>query len=107
MNENSDIFGRMPVYQSHKQVRAARILKVGRNVLLHIDLPAEGASDAMLLDIGGGVWVDAEPNMFARYRPVPGDYYVVYDYGTPKQYASISPAQQFDDGYALIAGTVG
>jgi hypothetical protein len=69
-------------FQSHKTVHAGRILDIVGD-----DLTLEGAD--------GTVMVTAAPNMFSRYRPVEGDYYVVYDDG----YASISPRQAFEAGY--------
>ena len=71
-------------WQSHKIVRAAKILQVN-------------ADDTMELEVRLGMNVGVTPadKMFARYRPVAGDYYVVYDDG----YASISPAVAFLEGY--------
>lgn len=75
----------LPKWQSHKVVRAAKIVKVE-------------ADDAMVLDVahdGKPITVRPAERMFARYRPVPGDYYVVYGDG----YAAISPAAAFESGY--------
>lgn len=73
---------RLPKWQSHKTVHAAKILEID--------------GDSMLLaGVSEPVQVTAAPNMFSRYRPVVGDYYVVYDDG----YASISPRQAFESGY--------
>lgn len=76
---------KLPKWQSHKVVRAAKI----REIL---------ADDTMVLDVttdGKPLTVRPAERMFARYRPVPGDYYVVYEDG----YASISPASAFEAGY--------
>ena len=76
---------KLPKWQSHKVVRAAKIVKIE-------------ADDAMVLDVtheGKPIAVRPAERMFARYRPVPGDYYVVYEDG----YASISPATAFEGGY--------
>lgn len=70
-------------WQSHKVVRAGKIVHVADSLL-----KVEGAD-------GLTYSVTAAANMFARYMPVPGDYYVVYDDG----YASISPRQAFEEGY--------
>jgi hypothetical protein len=70
-------------WQSHKCVHAARILDIEDD-----EIVLEGVE-------GARVNVTAAPNMFSRYRPVVGDYYVVYDDG----YASISPRQAFESGY--------
>lgn len=85
----SSIGEMLPQWQSHKRVRAAKIIEIN-------------ATDEMSLDIlqesGPPVWVKPADNMFARYRPVPGDYYVVYDDG----YAAISPRAAFEDGYTRM-----
>jgi hypothetical protein len=77
----------LPEYRSHKVVRAAKIVKM-----------LEG--DRMLLDVRAGpnLWVHATPtpSLFSRYRPKPGDYYVVYEDG----YVSISPKAAFEEGYS-------
>lgn len=74
----------LPRWQSHKIVHAAPIVKIeGDIITLDVGLP------------GGHDDVRAAPKMFERYRPVPGDYYVVYDDG----YASISPKKAFEEGY--------
>lgn len=70
----------LPRWQSHKTVHAAKITKVDGE-MIHIEGPYAP--------------VRAAKNMFARYMPVPGDYYVVYDDG----YASISPRVPFEEGY--------
>lgn len=73
------------LYQSHKTVHAAKILGVsGEDITL--DAPT------------GPMVVKAAKNMFARYVPVPGDFYVIYRDG----FASISPSQEFIDGYHPI-----
>ena len=73
---------RLPKWQSHKTVHAARIKGIDGE-----EMTLEG--------VNGDVNVTAAPQMFTRYRPVVGDYYVVYDDG----YASISPRQAFETGY--------
>jgi hypothetical protein len=76
---------KLPKWQSHKVVRAAKIVEVM-------------ADDQMVLDVkDGGRTLKVRPaeRMFVRYRPVPGDYYVIYEDG----YASISPASAFEAGY--------
>ena len=71
----------MPRYQSHKQVWALQIADVDGCTLRFSD---EGFAP---LVVGF--------QMFARYKPVPGDYYVQYDDG----YASFSPKKAFEEGY--------
>lgn len=77
----------LPRWQSHKVVKAAKIVQVFPDDLMELDIH----------DPKSGLCVVVKPadKMFARYRPIEGDYYVVYDDG----YASISPRQAFEDGY--------
>jgi hypothetical protein len=42
--------------------------------------------------------IDADPAMFRRYTPVPGDRYMVYEDG----YKSFSPKKAFEDGYEAL-----
>jgi hypothetical protein len=73
---------KLPRWQSHKIVHAAKIAGVN--------------GDQIILDVDGETHsVTAAPNMFVRYMPVPGDFYVVYEDG----FASISPRQAFEEGY--------
>lgn len=77
---------KMPMYQSHKQVRALRIADyiLLDRILIFVDkrYPA----------------IQIDEKMVARYEPKPGDYYVVY----PDGYAAISPAEAFESGYTLL-----
>jgi len=75
---------KLPRYKCHKEVSALKIQEINGLTLTFID--------------PGYPPIDVEPLIFARYYPVPGDYYVVYDDG----YASISPAKAFEDGYTKI-----
>lgn len=84
----SSIGEMLPLYQSHKRVHAARILEVGNDDRMMLEPPAGSAV----------LSVSPSDRMFARYRPVPGDYYVVYDDG----YAAISPRAAFESGYTLV-----
>lgn len=77
----------LPRYRSHKIVRAAPILRFGRD-------PGE-----VVLDVPGGeVTLLLPPGIFARARPVAGDYIVIYEGG----YASWSPKIVFEGGYTVI-----
>jgi hypothetical protein len=81
----------MPLYRSHKQVRALEIKEVQRD------------DESMRVRL---IFVDSEhplnfiPNdpIFARYKPQPGDFFVVYEDG----YQSFSPAQAFREGYTRV-----
>ena len=83
----------LPRWKCHKIVRAAPIRAI---------YPTEGAGWIIYLD--GGPSPDGYPSffvpsaMFARYVPVPGDYYVVYD----DDYESVSPRKAFEEGYSQV-----
>lgn len=74
----------MPKYRCHKEVYALQIKHTVGYKLVFVD--TRYAS------------IEVEPNMFARYVPVEGDYLVVYKNG----YRSFSPKKEFEDGYSLI-----
>lgn len=74
----------LPWYISHKKVQALLITKVdGRRLTFKEP---------------GYAPLDAPPDMFARYTPVPGDFYVVYRDG----YQSFSPGKEFLEGYVHL-----
>lgn len=75
----------MPQYRCHKVVHALQI----KDVRAH-DVSFQEA---------GYEPIHCPPAMFARYSPVPGDYYVVYP---GDGYASFSPKKAFEEGYTLI-----
>lgn len=78
----------MPRYVSHKKVWALEIDAVGVNP------NTQGAHWLEFADAGyAGMWAPAE--MFSRYVPTPGDFYVVYADG----YRSFSPRKAFLEGY--------
>lgn len=79
-------------YQSIKRVRAGKITEV--------------FSGGCYVMSGGGVAVyyfSFEPGMTARYTPVVGDWWVVYDDG----YQSISPSYAFNEGYMKMLSQSG
>lgn len=78
-------------YRSHKVVAAGRVIGTDPGAPGALALLVEQAD-------GSSVSVECDLKMFARYVPVPGDYYVVYEDG----YASISPQKAFEDGYTKI-----
>ncbi len=71
----------LPRYRSHKQVWALEIAQVDGLKLMFTDKTFAPAT--------------MTPDMFARYFPVPGDFYVVYADG----YKSFSPRKAFLEGY--------
>ena len=80
----------MPRYRSHKQVWALEIDSVTHQ--------REERTFRLTFRDPGYAPISAPQDMFARYMPSPGDFYVVYDDG----YKSFSPAKAFKEGYTLI-----
>ena len=72
----------LPLYKCHKQVRALKIKDVTGCTIT----PAEAEYAAF----------EVPAEMYLRYTPKAGDYYVVYEDG----YKSFSPAKAFEDGYS-------
>lgn len=89
---DSDIDGaaamEMPRYISHKKVWALEIDTVSA------DADASGAKMLTFCDKGYAK-MRAPLEMFSRYVPVPGDFYVQYADG----YKSFSPRKAFIEGY--------
>ncbi len=88
-------------WQSHKIVHAGKIVSITEVIGDAVGDgkigPTETNTELAIETADGAVEsVIPEPKMFARYTPVVGDYYVVYDDG----YASISPAKAFEEGYS-------
>src|ERR1700748_299634 len=87
----------MPRYQSHKKVWALEI----KNVEAH---PEQGQAGERVTQFRlhfaekGYASMLAPAEMFSRYVPVPGDFYVVYDDG----YKSFSPRKAFLEGYTRL-----
>jgi hypothetical protein len=74
----------MPRYQCFKKVHALKIKEISDNILTFTDHTYAP--------------IEADREMWARYTPKPGDYYVVYEDG----YTSFSPAKAFEEGYTRI-----
>lgn len=83
----------LPLYTCHKKVRALEIQSVGN---YHTDNDGKLMRGISFKD--GYPSLDLPESMFARYTPMPGDFYVVYE---GDGYASFSPRKAFLDGYAL------
>lgn len=81
----------MPRYVSHKQVWALEIATVG-------PIGNLGRRQLSFRDPGYAT-IEAPNEMFSRYTPVPGDFYVVY----PDGYKSFSPRKAFLEGYTKVA----
>jgi len=90
----------MPRYQCHKQVHALKIASIERHVYPGGDTPIAESAPSLTLTFAdpGYAPMEVDHKMIARYTPVAGDYYVVYDDG----YKSFSPAKAFEEGYTRI-----
>lgn len=88
----------LPVYVSHKRVRAAKILDLVR-------LPDNVQDAALQLDLPDKPYVYVTPDWLARRVPLNtspvGGYFVRYE---SDGYTSWSPAGAFEDGYTRVAG---
>ncbi|WP_312926614.1 hypothetical protein [Pseudescherichia sp.] len=84
MNVNS-----LPLYRSHKLVRAAMITQVTPV------MAKEGGALLSLQGLAGSVMVSEE--YLANHKPYDGGYLVIYADG----YRSFSPAAPFEEGYVL------
>ena len=71
----------MPKYLCHKEVHALKIAKVEGCTITPEDTTYAP--------------ITVEPEMYLRYTPTAGDYYVVYADG----YKSFSPGKAFEEGY--------
>lgn len=78
-----EVAAEMPRYQCHKKVWALKIDSVSGTTIT----PADKRYAPF----------DVPAEMFLRYVPVAGDYYVLY----ADKYASFSPAKAFEEGYTL------
>lgn len=86
----------MPRYVSHKRVWALEIDSIGpRDALLE----RNGFTRRLNFRDAGYATIDVPEEMFARYIPAPGDFYVVYADG----YKSFSPRKAFLEGYTREA----
>ena len=93
----------MPRYQSHKRVWALQIEAIEPVMDAPDDPMAEQRPIQYKVqprDKGYAAFV-VGAEVFSRYVPVPGDYYVVYDDG----YKSVSPQKAFEEGYTRVGET--
>jgi hypothetical protein len=83
----------MPKYVSHKTVWALEIASVEHK--------SDGSGNWRLEFVDKGYAAMSAPaEMFSRYQPKAGDYYVVYVDG----YKSFSPRKAFLEGYTKVEG---
>jgi hypothetical protein len=84
----------LPLYACHKKVRALEIRAIGHYAP---DAAGKLRREIHFKDAGfPSIWVEGE--LFTRYVPLPGDFYVVYEDG----YTSFSPRKAFMEGYSLV-----
>ena len=89
----------MPRYRCHKEVWALKIASVVRNSVLAQLSGDEADGSALIVPSDGGYGEFRVPAEYVRkHNPQAGGYYVVYKDG----YASFSPAEAFEEGYARI-----
>jgi hypothetical protein len=92
-----DMTKEMPLYTCHKRVRALEIKEVHH---FRIDVANGAAVRTIVFEDRS---LDLPADMFTRYIPVSGDFYVVYEDG----YESFSPRNAFLDGYTeTVPGNV-
>lgn len=80
----------MPTYECHKIVHALEVASVGN----YKNNPELGRL-IRTVNFTDGTSRDLKDDIFRRYLPQPGDFYVVYEDG----YESFSPRKAFLDGY--------
>lgn len=86
----------LPLYQCHKQVRAAKIQSFTRTeprVRLFLEAPLGQGDEPTQLYVH-----DLDVAVLDKHKPMVGWYLVVYEDG----YESFSPPEAFESGYTLI-----
>jgi hypothetical protein len=78
----------LPIYQSHKKVRAAKITGLTQH------------QNGLTVHLGELGNISQSLQWLGKHDPHTGGYYVVYD----DDYVSFSPAKAFEDGYTLVDG---
>lgn len=79
----------LDLYVSHKEVHAAEVVEV--------DVDRKWVDVRGLAGMVNRIDLQENSSIFARYMPIPGDFYVVYSDG----YSSFSPKAAFVEGYSL------
>lgn len=97
---------KLPEYKCHKVVQAAKIVEITKYEVQTADdmvtanrMRLELPDDSELARYGYSRTVEVTNEWVERFNPQVGMYYVVYRDG----YASVSPATEFEDGYAPVA----
>ena len=77
----------MDKYLCHKEVKAAKIVGIGKS-----------DDGTFVLNFGNCNFIHVEAAWVMKHEPVAGGYYVEYEYG----YTSFSPQKAFEDGYTKM-----
>ena len=80
---------KLPLYQSHKKVRAAKIIAIDKDTAGQVRL---------VLEPEGFPPYPVTEDFVTRHKPQAGGYLVVYEDG----YTSWSPAEPFETGYTRL-----
>jgi hypothetical protein len=88
-----DVPKELPLYNCHKQVRAGFITGMST--------PSTDGSVALTF-AGGLPPRRVSGDYVKKHGPYVGGFYVLYDFGTPSEYESFSPAGPFERGYTLV-----
>jgi len=88
-----DLALKLQEYQSHKKVRASKIITIQKE-----NNNQQWGAAHLILEQEGFPPLFMDSQWMSRFRPEAGGYLVVYDDG----YTSFSPKKPFEDGYTLI-----
>lgn len=93
--EDAAPMAQMPLYRSHKEVRALKIKEVRDN-----RKPDQESDGSMIIVPEDKVYAPfrVDHDYVRKHQPQAGGYYVVYQDG----YKSWSPAEAFESGYTRI-----
>lgn len=98
-------FAFLPKYKCHKVVGALKIEKVTSDLEIAAKAGREATTAGAVLSFRDFTYEDlhVDAEFVAKHRPQAGGYYVVYKDG----YASWSPAEAFEEGYAPVDDGIG
>lgn len=88
----------LPRYECHKKVWALKIKDIQQDQNAKVQPPDEEGVWLLIPEEDGYGPVRVTHEWLARFRPVIGGFYVVYDDG----YSSFSPCKAFEEGYTRI-----
>jgi len=93
----NDAQAEMPRYKCHKEVWALKIEKIERHNEGNLNAESDGSAIITPSEDGFAPF-RVEHDYMRKHKPEVGGYYVTYKDG----YKSYSPAEAFEDGYALV-----